>query len=88
MGSTERWNTKQAASFIGIPERRLSKLFALGLLPAIPIGNAHTQKLVGGIKRHRRVNKWVVPAKAFIKAWENYAAAPVTMKNNRRRRAA
>ena len=66
------WTTEEAAKWCGVPERRLHGWLAQGLLPSIPIGKPHVQKLRDGTRRHRRVYKWIVPRKAFVAAWENF----------------
>ena len=66
------WTTEEAAAWAGVPERRLSGWLSQGLLPAIPVGRAHVQTLNGGKLRRRSCNRWIIPKKAFIAAWEHF----------------
>ena len=50
----------------------LSDFFDRRLLPAIPVGPGRTEVLKDGVKRRRRVGKWIVPREAFIRAWQNF----------------
>ncbi len=54
------------------------------LLPAIPVGSARTEILKDGVKRRRRVGKWIVPREAFIRAWQTFTVSdqPIRGKRN------
>lgn len=71
------WTAAQAAQWAGLDVRQLHDLFADGVLPAIPVGHPHTQKLPGKLTRHRRTNRWAVPRIAFIAAWQTFKGTPL-----------
>ncbi len=66
------WTSEDAARWCGVNERILHGWLAQGLLPCIPVGRAHTQKLRDGVIRRKRVYKWIIPREAFIAAWKNF----------------
>ncbi|MGA7239446.1 MAG: hypothetical protein WBY44_27440 [Bryobacteraceae bacterium] len=66
------WTTGEAALWCGVNERRLHGWLAQGLLPAIPVGKPHVQKLRDGTRRNKRVYKWIIPREAFVAAWRNF----------------
>jgi hypothetical protein len=83
MQEPNRWSSKEAASWAGIPHRTLLDLFNARLLPAIPVGGPGTQILKNGTTRRRRVGKWIVPREAFIRAWQTFSVQPIETERRR-----
>jgi hypothetical protein len=75
--SKNTWTVKMAAAWAGIPERTLYKLLRAGVLPCIAMGDLQEQKLPAARsgKRVRRCYRFVIPATAFRRAWENLSSA-------------
>src|SRR5262245_32522425 len=71
--SKNTWTVKEAALWAGIPERTLYRLLRAGVLPCIAMGDTQVQDLATAKngKRVRRCYRFVIPSRAFQKAWES-----------------
>jgi len=67
------WSVKTAAAWAGVPERTIYRMLREGLLPCLPTGAPQVQQWPQAQdgKRRRTCFKFIIPAKAFIKYWEN-----------------
>jgi hypothetical protein len=70
------WSLAQAAVWADIKPRQLADLLAQGVLPGLPVGGPHVQKLAGGVRRKRRCWRWIIPRESFQNAWRTFAPQP------------
>jgi hypothetical protein len=71
------WTPVEAATWANIPVRTLYRLLRDGVVPALPMGDAQTQRFPNARdgKRRRACFRYVIPRVAFIKWWESIGKA-------------
>jgi hypothetical protein len=71
------WSVRTASKWAGVPQRTLYTLLKAGKLPCIAMGDMQVQEMAAAKngRRVRRCYRFVIPARAFVKAWEGFTSA-------------